>query len=201
MPSIGDMFAGIGLTWGKGGIMDLVLAGLIALIAMILITVFIIWIVKRKSWNLKVGFRIPRSDGKLIGYETGKGLYSARDGTVWLKRKGIRRTPMKPFDIKRYLQGNNFLEVIQIGVEDYRPILPDSYSELIDDKTGENAALLNIKSDTTSNKAWKTSFEREARNAFSIKGFLQEYGGILSIGLVIFLWGIQFLVLYNKITR
>jgi hypothetical protein len=201
MPSLGQLLGGIGLKWGAGGIGDFILAILIAFLALGIIAGFIFWIIKRKSWNLVVGFRIPRNDGKLIGYEKGKGLYSAKDGVVWLKRKGMKRIPMKPFDIKRYLGANNYLEVIQIGIEDYRPILPDSYSELIDDQTGEKALMLDVKSDVSSNKAWKTAFEREAKNAFSIKGFLQEYGGIISIGLVIFLWGIQFLVLYNKITR
>ena len=201
MPGMGELFKGVGLKWGGGGAMDWILALAIGFLTIGIIIGFIIWIIKRKSWNLKVGFKIPRYDGRIIGQEIGKGIFSVREGACLVKRKGMKASAMKPFDLKKYLQGANYLEVIQVGADDYRPILPESYVELIDDRTGEKASLLNVKIDTTSNKSWKNSYERERKNAFSIKNFLQEYGGLISIGLVIFLWGIQFLVLYNRIGR
>jgi peptide subunit release factor 1 (eRF1) len=36
---------------------------------------------------------------------------------------------MKVIDIRRYLQGSNILTVIQVGAEDYRPVVNDSWTE------------------------------------------------------------------------
>jgi hypothetical protein len=186
---------------------------IIAICGFIVFFIIIFWFGwYRKQWNIKVEFKIPRginflNSGDLldntrvqgiVNAEWGKGSYDAKKGTVWVKRKGKKKVAMKPFDVKKYLQGDNILSVVQVGVEDYRPVLTESYLDMIDETTGEEAALLKIKIDTSESKAWKNSFERESKNAYSITNLLKENAHWIAIGLVIFLWGIQFLVLYNR---
>lgn len=191
----GKGFAGFGL----GSIMDIVtIVGSILVFAIVAGMMFL-WIKKRGNYNLKVEFKIPRSAGRLVNAEWGKGSYDEKRGVVWLKRRRKPKVKMKPFDVKRFLQGANILTVVQVGAADYLPALPDSYIKMKDDKHPEKeAAFLSIKTDTSESKAWKESFEREAKNAFSISTLLDKYGAWISIGLVIFLWGLQFALMYKK---
>jgi hypothetical protein len=129
--------------------------------------------------------------------EWGKGFYNAKTGVVYLKRKGKRKVAMKPFQLSRFLQGQNTLTVIQIGAEEYMPVIPESYL-IYEDEKGDCASLLNVKADISESKSWRVQYEREAKKAYSIMGLLDKYGTWIGIGLVIFLWGVQFVMLYNK---
>ncbi|MFW6173719.1 MAG: hypothetical protein ACOC5T_08245 [Elusimicrobiota bacterium] len=125
------------------------------------------WIKRKKNWNMKVEFRLPRSiqvgedeNGNeivsgTIRKEWGKGFYDAEKGVVYIKRKKKKATVMKPFNIKEFLSDNNILTVIQVGVDDYRPVLEDSYLNVKDYKTGEEAALIKAKIDTSESQSWK----------------------------------------------
>ena len=165
----------------------------------------------KKNWNLKVEFKLPRSvkylkEGEKLGIddvngfvdsEWGKGFYNSKTGVVFLKRKGKRKIPMKPFNLARYLQGRETLTVVQVGAEDYMPVIPESYL-IYENEKGDCASLLNVKADISESKSWRVQYEREAKKAYSIMGLLDKYGTWIGIGLVIFLWGVQFVMLYNK---
>lgn len=195
MASVGDLFGSIGIGGGgSGGLMSSVATIFLAVCGIGLALSFLYWIVRRKKhWNLKIEFRIPREvrendDGSISGSinkEWGKGYYDSKQGVVYVKRPKRKAVPMKPFDIKRFLSGSNILSVIQVGIEDYRPIVDDSYLELVDDETGEEAALINAKIDTSEGRAWKGTFEREAKATYSIMSFLQQHGEKLMWGLII----------------
>jgi len=169
------------------------------------------WFVnKRKNWNIKVEFKIPRNVRKIrqkdgafrifgtLNKEWGKGFYNAKNGVVMIKRKGKKAVPMKPFDIKRYLSSGNILTVMQIGIEDYRPILDDSYIEVVDDKTGEEGALVRAKIDTSEGKAWRNSWERERKNVYTILSWMREHGQMLAIGLVVFIILVGFAIMWTR---
>ena len=198
--AISDLFGNF-LGGGSGsGLWGLILTVVIAGGALLLVGGTIFWLVhKKRKWFLIVEIKIPRSDGKFINSEIGKGSYDANRGVVFIKRKGKKPVPMKPFDIKRFLQGQNILTVVQVGIEDYRPVLTESYMEMEDDETGEVGALLKAKIDTSESKSWRNNFERETKNAYSIMGLIKEHFQMIALGLVIFLWGIQFLVIYNAV--
>lgn len=189
------------------------LGGIFGTIASVSMTVVIAFVViaiigggaywywyNKKRWFLTVEVKIPRSDGKLLNAEIAKGSYDSKKGVVLIKRRGMKACAVKPFDIKRYLQGGTILTVVQVGIKDYIPVMLDSYLEMEDTETGEAAAMMKIKIDTSESQAWKTAFERDAKNTYSIMGLLQQHMPIIAIGLVIFLWGIQFLILYNRIS-
>lgn len=185
---------------GLGNTVTFIIAILMA-IAVVggIIGVIFYFVNQKRKWFLTVEFKIPRSDGKFITAEVGKGTYDAKRGAVFVKRNGKKPVPMKPFDIKKYLQGEKLLTVVQVGIEDYRPVLMESFIEMVDEQTGEEAALVKCKIDTTESKSWRVGFERESKSTYSIMGLLKEHFHIIALGMVIFLWGIQFLILYNRI--
>lgn len=199
--AIGDLFGSFGFGGGTGGIVGLLVQMIIGVTVLggIVLLIFLYTRGKRK-WFMKVEFKIPRSDGKIVKGEWGKGAYDIKKGVVYVKRKKKKPNALKPFDIKRYLQGDDMLTVVQVGIDDYRPVLNESYLEMVDDVTGEEAALMLIKIDTTEQKAWKESFEREAKSAYSIQSLLQQYVQYIGFGILFFMIFIGFAILYGRIT-
>ena len=215
MAAIGDMFSKIGLggSGGSGMIGNIIVMifGAVALGAVI----FGVWwfVNKKKNWNLKVEVKIPRNirnirlkEGgyKVIGTlnkEWARGFYNAKRGVCYIKRKGKKPVPMKPFDIKRFLSTGNILTVTQVGIEDYRPVLDDSYIEVIDEKTGEEAALVNAKIDTSESKSWKNSFERDSKSAYTIKNWIAEHGALVAMGLVLLMNLIGFSIIIARMPK
>ena len=174
---------------------------------------FALWffVVKRKKWNIKVEFKIPRNIRKIklkngsikvigtINKEWGKGYYDAKNGVVLVKRRKKKPVPMKPFDVKTYLSADNILTVIQVGIEDYRPVVDESYIRLKDAKTGDKFALVNAQIDTSEGKSWRNSYERERKNTYAISNWLREHGQTLAMGLVAMMILVGFGVLWTRL--
>lgn len=195
-----ELFSSIGSFIPSGGLIRIVvIVGLTILIVGLIAGAIIYYFHRKKNWNMEVEFKIPRSDGRIVNAEWGKGMYDTKRGVVLIKRKGKKAVSMKPFDVKRYLQGGNLLTVVQVGAEQYIPVFIESYLEMVDEKTGEEGALMKIKIDTTESKSWKNSFEREAKSAYSIIGLLAQYAPYIGIGLVLIFNFIGFAILYGKI--
>jgi len=213
MADIGGMFSSIGLNLGGGfvGTIITVLLGTVVLVG----CGFFIWFLlyKRKRWNVSIEFKIPRNirevrmkDGQIVvqgtlNKEWGKGFYNSKNGVVNIKRKGKKPTPMKPFDVKRFLSTGNILTVIQVGIDDYRPVLDESHTEATDDKTGEEAALLKARIDTSESKSWKNTFERESKQAYSIKNWISEHGGLVAMGLVLLMNLVGFAIVISRLPK
>ena len=182
--------------------------------AVLLICGFALWwfLKKRKTWNIKVEFKIPRNikkvrtkEGtiKIIGTlnkEWGKGFYDAKKGSVFIKRKGKKAVAMKPFDVKQYLSTGNILTVVQTGIEDYRPIRDESYIELKDIDGGEGA-LVQAVIDSSESRSWKNTFEREAKMTYSIKNWIAEHGALVAMGLVLLMNLIGFSIVIARMPK
>ena len=175
----------------------------------------IIWYFwNKKKWNLKVEFKIPRGmnemkseeeikDDEITGFvsaEWGKGSYDAKRGVVWVKRKWMSKSPVKPFDVKRYVQGGNILTVVQVGVNKYSPIISDSFIRMRDAKTGEEGALLRTKMDASETQSWGDLFERQTKAAYSVSSLLKEYVVWIGMGIIMFFNFVGFAILYTRIT-
>jgi len=213
MAGIGELLGGIGL--GSGG--GLISTAITMIFGAVILSGcgFGLWwfIAKKKKWNIKLEIKIPRNikavknkDGtiKTIGTlnkEWGKGFYDAKRGVVFIKRKGKKPVAMKPFDIKRYLSTGNILTVIQIGIEDYRPILDESYIEVVDSLTNEEGALINALIDTSESKSWRNSFEREAKMTYSIKNWIAEHGALVAMGLVLLMNLVGFAIVISRMPK
>jgi len=171
-------FIGPVLKIGVWGIAKLIALGIIAVIA--------IWAKKRKKWNLRVEIKLPRSDGLLINSEKGKGYFDTKGGFVSLKRKGLPPIDMKPFNVNKYLQGNNYLEVEQIGPYDFIPIHPRSYTIIKDEIDGEEHALLDIEGDMGERRQWASNAAENAINRFTLKGFLDKHWKAIELTIIMF---------------
>ncbi len=195
----GGLIGAITPNFGSGGLLGILASIFIGMVGFGLAVGFLWYVIRRKKhWNMKVEFKIPRDlrqgqHGEVQGTitkEWGKGFYDGKRGVVLLKRKGKKEVAMKPFDVKRFVSAGNILTVIQIGIEDYRPVFEESYLEVVDDTPDENGvyqegALLHTKIDTSESKSWKSTFEREAKNTYSIANFLTLHGDKLVWGLVV----------------
>ncbi len=215
MAGLGDIFGSIGLGASSGGGMITNMITIFIGMAGLGVCIFGVWwfINKRKNWNLSVEIKIPRNvrqvkekDGSIrvtgtLNKEWAKGYYNSKQGVVYIKRKGKKPVAMKPFDIKRFLSTGNILTVLQIGIEDYRPIVDDSYIEVIDDETGEEGALVRARIDTSESKSWKNSFERDNKEAFSIKNWISEHGALMAMGLVLLMNLIGFSIVIARMPK
>jgi len=186
----------------------LLIGVLFTLIAFIfLIIAFFIW--QKKRWNLDVEFKMPRSDGRIVNGEWGKGYFSPKRGVVFVKRPGIisPKIPLKIFDPKRYLQGDRLITVVQLSPIDYRPVLPKSFLELEveyqDDKTGEisivKESILNIKCDSGASKAWIQAFDSASKQAYSLKSFMQQFQTPIAIAIVLIAVFIGFAAVWTQL--
>ena len=197
---------------GPGGMSNIIY--IIIGFAILLVCAFGLWwfLKIRKTWNIKVEFKIPRNikkvrtkEGtiKIIGTlnkEWGKGFYDAMKGSVFIKRKGKKAVAMKPFDVKQYLSTGNILTVVQTGIEDYRPIRDESYIEL-KDIDGSEGALVQAVIDTSESKSWKNTFERESKMTYSIKNWIAEHGALVAMGLVLFMNLIGFSIVIARMPK
>jgi hypothetical protein len=183
----------------------------LGLVVIIMLTIIgVVWYFK-KRWNLQVEFKLVRNDGRIIQAEWGKGYFDARKGVVYVRRptmgKFRKGVPIKIFDIRKYIQGLDIITVLQVGPEDYRPVLNDSWTEYVttaqDDNTGEivevKEAVINIKVDSGADKAWKSSWDVSAKKAYSIQSLLAQFQTPIAIGIVIICCFVGFAILWTKI--
>lgn len=224
MAALGDVLSS--LTSGSGSALSTTIFIAIAIFIVSSVLLIIAWVIwKRRKWNLIVEIKLPRNDGRIINGEIGQASYDAKKGVVFVKRKKGKAVPMKIFDIKRYLQGTNLLTVIQVGPEDFRPVLNDSWTkhevEYVDetkpllDNNGNSLfdeegkpmfettvvkeSILNIRTETGHEKAWKAAWEEAARQAYTIQSFLKQYQAPIAVGIVVLCCFIGFAILWTKI--
>lgn len=205
-PNINDIVSGIGSGTGQT-IGTVILISVVALILFIIVGGLFAFFWFKKRYNLVVGIKKVRSDGKMISAEIGKGIYNQKRGIVYLKRKGIRgHIAMSVFDVRKYLQGENWLDVLQVGPDDYRPILPSSWTEHVteyQDSKGNivqvKESILNIKVDLGANKAWKSAYEAASKKAYSIQSFISQFQVPISIAIVLIAVFAGFALLWSKV--
>jgi len=214
MATTGDFIQRINpLSGGSGsGLIDMVVWITLGALILSLCGGFIWYMMKRKkNYNLSVEFRLPRDirvvedeygRKKVVGTikkEWGKGFYNNKKGTVYLKRKGKKEVAMKPFDVKRFLSDSGILTVMGVGVEDYKPVLEDSYLMAKHLETGDEAALIDAKIDTTESKNWMRTFERENIDTYSIINWMQQHGQMIGFGFLVVCIFVGFAILYSKV--
>ena len=203
MADVGSITSKIGPYWDK--ILKFGVWGIIIVVTLVLVLVAVLWAKKRKKWNLRVEIKLPRSNGEIINSEKAKGYYDTKQGFVSLKRKGISPIDMKPFNTSKYLQGTNFLEVLQIGPDDYLPILPKSYKIITKSNAVEGEqkrfALLEIEGDLGERKAWASNAAESAINRFTLKNFLGKHQFAISIMIIMFALFIGFAIVLSQLPK
>lgn len=161
----------------------------------------------KKRWNLDIEIKMIRSNGEFVGGEWGKGMYDSKRGFVYIKRPKIRRKySMKVFDIRKYLQGSTLLTVLQLGPEDFRPVLFSSFTKYIREVEDANGnvqqvkeAVINIKVDKGDTKQWRQAFESAAKRAYSLQSFIQQFQVPIAIAVVLISSFVGFAILWTKL--
>jgi hypothetical protein len=179
--------------------------GLLVLVAIVAAFFIVRYFRKKKNYNIKVGIKIRRASGMIL-QEFAKGRFDAVSGIVDIKRKRLKTVPMEPFDVRKFLQGTSYLEVEMISPQHFIPIIPTSYDfvteKYIDEKGNEREQtydVLKIETDLGKRKVWKTSFERAAKDRFTLSGFFQQHQWAISMVIIIVGMCIGFAVLYTKV--
>jgi len=80
--------------------------------------------------------------------------------------------------------GNETVELEGSGVI-WKPILFQSYLEVIDEATGQEASVMKYSMDFTKDKAWALRAEREYINTFSLSDVFSKLKDYIGWGLVI----------------
>lgn len=172
----------------------------------------------KKKWNIKAEIKLTRSDGKLTTAEWGKAYFNAKRGVCFVKRpiKGQAAVPIKIFDIRKYIQGDNVVTFIQVSPEDMRPVLNESWEEyeedepmkdsegnLKKDEEGnliyEKCSILNIKVDSGANKAWSAAWRQAAKQAYSLKSFFTQFQTPIAIAVVIIAVFVGFTIMWTRL--
>jgi len=161
----------------------------------------------KKRWNLRVEIKLVRGGG-IIG-EWGKGLYSNKQGVVFIRRQGekFKSIPMQIFDLKEYMQGDDLITVEQVGPDDFRPVKPNSFMvqkvKYVNEETGEEKefeeSIMDIKIDTGLNKAWKSAWENAAKQAYSLRSFFNQFQTPIAIGIVVICVFVGFAVIWSRL--
>lgn len=149
---------------------------------------------KRKeglAFNIPVTIFIPRSDNRTRDIIRAKGGYFKSQSvggivTFRLKRKGVGVIEMPP-PASRFLVGfNRELFLVQKGMDDFEPILPESFS-YIDvenpsaDGKNKKVAVINLKCVNQDATAWKFDNEQNAKKRFTFNSFWEKYKDFIQI--------------------
>lgn len=177
--------------------------------ALLLVGVFF-WSRKRKekmAYNIPVTIFIPRSDNKTrdIIHAIGGYFKSQSVGgitTFRLKRKGVGVIEIPP-PASRFLVGyNRELFLVQKGMDDFEPILPESFSYIntenpsSDGKT-KNVAIVNLKCVNQDATAWKFDNEQNAKKRFTFNSFWEKYKDFIQITIFILIVFIASYIQYS----
>ncbi len=172
----------------------------------------------KKRWNIKAEIKLTRSGGGFTNAEWGKAYFNAKQGVCYVKRPGVRQSsiPVKIFDIRKYIQGDNTVTFIQVSPEELLPVLNNSWEEYEDDQPmkdsagnirldgegkpiHEKAALINIRVDTGLNKAWRAAWTQAAKQAYSLKSFFAQFQTPIAIAIVIIAVFVGFAMVWTRL--
>jgi hypothetical protein len=162
---------------------------------------------ERLSFNIPVTIFIPRSDNKTRDIIRGRGGYFKSQAvggitTFRLKRKGVGTIEIPP-PASRFLVGyNKELFLVQKGMDDFEPILPESFSYVDTENPGADGkknkvAVINLKCVNQDATAWKFDNEQNAKKRFTFSSFWEKYKDFIQITIFILIVFIACYIQYS----
>lgn len=153
----------------------------------------IMWRKQKKKFNIPVTVWIPRSDGKITDEINAKGGFfkiPVKDGgtvtSFRLKRKGQQSVDMPP-PTSRFLVGySRKLYLIQKGIDDFEPVLPDSF-RYVDTENNNRVAVTDLKCINQDATAWVEDNRESAKKRFTFQNFWEKYKDFIQITVFIFI--------------
>lgn len=151
------------------------------------------WRKSKKDLNIPVTIWIARSNGKIMDEIDAKGGYSRirqKDGsyvtTFRLKRKGISTIDIPP-PSSHFLVGlKRKLYLVQKGVDDFEPVLPDSFRYVTTSK-GKRLLITDLKCINQAATAWVEDNRENAKRRFTLHGLWEKYKDFIQITIFIFI--------------
>ena len=162
---------------------------------------------QKLAFNIPVTIFIPRSDNKTRDIIHGKGGYfksKAVGGitTFRLKRKGVGVIEMPPPASKFLMGFNRELFLVQKGMDDFEPLLPESWG-YTDTKNAsaegdtKKVAVINLKCVNQDATAWKFDNEQNAKKRFTFNSFWEKYKDFIQITIFILIVFISCYIQYS----
>jgi len=179
-------------------------------LGVILIVAAVFFAKKRKenlAFNIPVTIFIPRSDNRTRDIIRAKGGYFKSQAvggitTFRLRRKGVGTIEMPP-PASRFLVGyNRELFLVQKGMDDFEPILPESFSFIDTEVPGgdgktKKVAVINLKCVNQDATAWKFDNEQNAKKRFTFNSFWEKYKDFIQITIFIMIVFIASYIQYS----
>jgi len=176
----------------------------------LLIVGLMIFAKKRKeslAFNIPVTIFIPRSDNRTRDITEAKSGYFKSEAvggitTFRLKRKGVGTIEIPP-PASRFLVGfDRKLFLVQKGMDDFEPILPESFSYVDTEIPGgdgktRKVAVINLKCVNQDATAWKFDNEANAKKRFTFNSFWEKYKDFIQITIFILIVFIGFYIQYS----
>jgi len=204
-----DLFAGLGGSAGQmvGSLIRVIAYAFGAVLVIAALGFAAAFKKNKRMFNIPVTIWIPRSDGKIVDEFRAVGGYfksKAVGGTTSfrLKRKGVSTIEIPP-PSSRFLVGlDRKLYLIQKGMDDFEPVLPDSFRYVETEKIGPDGkpltmAAIHLKCVNQDATAWKEDNRLNATKRFTISGLWEKYKDFIQITIFIF---IVFLAMYIQWT-
>jgi len=199
----GDEFflSTFGKSFAAGGVSDTLLTvigwvGGAVLFILVSILAFR-YIRNKKSYNIPITIWIARSDNKVVDEVLGSGGYFKTKPvggitTFRVKRKGVPTVEIPPPDSKFLVGLSRHLYLVQKGMDDFEPVLPESFLNVTTDE-GENVPIVRLRCINQDATAWKFDNENSAKQRFTLFGFWEKYKDFIQMTIFIF---IVFLAIY-----
>jgi len=172
-----------------GGLLRIIMIILGLVVLGAIVAAAVIWKKRREMYNIPVTIWIPRSDGKVIDEIDAKGGYfkSKNDITSFrLKRKGLPIVDIPP-PSSRFLVGlRRKLYLIQKGMDDFEPVLPDSF-RYVTTAAGKKIGVINLKCINQDATAWTEDNRENAKRRFTLQNFWDKYKDFIQIIIFIFI--------------
>jgi len=162
---------------------------------------------QKQAFNIPVTIFIPRSDNRTRDIIHGKGGYFKSQDvggitTFRLKRQGVGTIEIPP-PASRFLVGfNRELFLVQKGMDDFEPILPESFSYIDTEVAGgdgktKKVAVINLKCINQDATAWKFDNEQNAKKRFTFNSFWEKYKDFIQITIFTLIVFVACYIQYN----
>ena len=165
----------------------------------------------KKAYNIPVTIFIPRSDNKTRDVITCKGGYFKSEEVGGITTFRLKRPGLKPLDIpppsSQYLMGQDrHLYLVQKGMDDFEPILPESFSYVdtqIPTANGETkkVPVVNLRCINQDATAWRFDNEANAKKRFTLSSFWEKYKDFIQITIFILIVFIAMFIQYKGLTE
>lgn len=190
-------FGGQGIGSALATFQTILMWVIVAIIVFSAMGVFLFKRNQNKKFNIPLIIITPRSDGKVIEINEGKGGFfkSERVGGITsfrIKRKGIAICEIPPPSSDFLSSPNRTLILAQKGIDDYEPILPESLT-MVKIPDGRTVAILKLKAINQEATAWMFDNTESAKRRFTFGSLWDKYQSIISMMIFIF---ILFIIMY-----